>query len=347
MSITLIRQPRHNQRDMESDASRTLELGLRDGTVSVRVCDSLINNDVRAGAVLAMVLTVLSKRLDVELETCQVGPLVQFLEAGTYAGEYIDHLPSADVYAAEVACYAVASGVIHIPGLINDIERSLYHRLAVTRTETVDAVRARFAGYDRIDAMCNLLDQLMPTIPTCITHDELKDALKAEGGLFIFHGDKYMTFVYDNYNGGSSNGGFYSVPLDAASNPSYKQFQSFIATRYNSVAPFVTAYPGVQKSMIDSPDVLLSSFHDPDDAHAWKQIGVDGTDMPLFPPLHTIDAVVGMTYMALDDYERFVFARNDLWQFAYDCVENIRRYDGHVTYDKGNVVDSDEDEEGW
>jgi len=328
---------------MESDASRTLDLELRDGTERVIVSASLINNVARTGAVLAMALDMANvgvKRLDVDICMYSAGPLVQFLEAGTYAGcwavsapalarrpqagvgpclplppgEYIflppptGHLPAwrlpddvYEVYEAEVACYAMASGV-RMTGLMHDIERSLYHRLVVTRTETVSSVRLRFARYDRIDAMCNMLD------PALITRDRLVYHLRAEGGLVIFHGDKYMTLVFDT----SSTNVYHpshEVTLYTASNPSNKRYMSFLARRATSFTPDIL-----------TGGVLLTYFTDA--SVSWQQMGVeasgasDGTDTPLFPPLHTIDAAIGLSGTGIT---RFMFTRKDLWQVRVDA----------------------------
>ena len=58
--------------------------------------------------------------------------------------------------------------------------------------------------------------------------------------------------------------------------------------------------------------------------------GIGGTDAPQFPPLHSIDAIIG-----LSEVTSFTYTRNELWQFAVDGNFNPDpiNMDGHASPD--------------
>jgi len=309
------------------------------GTVDVPVIDGL--EESRCGAVVA---EMIGNRWKLELDQTetridegQAGPFMEFLAKGAYTSG--ETARSAGEFDAERKCYAAFDGIVHVPGLLRDIERCLGSRIVAGVETTVD-VRHRFAGYSRVDAMCDTIEQLAASLPHSIagiTFGELRDALLSEGALYFFHGDIQMTVVFDmtfrergvglgmwdgdewdiieRPNGhsahewmarcahGNEHEAFDANERFQTFNPSNNRFLSYTATRVSSL-------PGDGVCELED----LARFAD---VH-WRQMGTDGTDVPLFPPLRTIDMVFGLAYKTV-----FTYTRSDVWTYVASSTSHF------------------------
>lgn len=271
--------------------------------------------EARMGAVASMLTEVAGVIELPDLDVKDSRPFVEFLESGKYAlANALD--ASALALASEAACYKALHDRIHVPGLLRDIEACIHDRV-VAGIVGIDVVRETFKGYDRVDGMCDTFNKILPETQK-ISHQTLREALGTDGTLFAFYGDKFMWVVCDmefmELDEDEDNNEYHTWMTRShgatgdfvTSNPSNKRYLSYTATRH------VTVVPGNRQTTFDDGEGLVEHFA----RTRWTQVGLDGTDAPVFPPLHSIDAVVGLCPGS--SKKRFVFTRNDVWQFAYN-----------------------------
>ena len=306
-----------------------LTIKFADATIAVNV--SPLCTEARVGSCLAAHLEQGYDATVAPLSVADAGPLVAFLERGKY--EPLS-LTLCGVPRAEVECYRLFADAMpmHVPGLLRDIEDALRKRV-LHGLATVRDVRDTFAGYDRVQGICDTLECLLPAaaptnppgLPLLLTRADLERALDDEGCLFIFHADYKMSIVFDmNYTEDGDDIPFFiyhwvrdivekcastETPMVfSVSNPSGKRYVSFEATGPRDM----TAVPSDAHMPLRELELLADGFFAVSD---WQQTSRDGTDAPEFPAIHTIDAVVG-TNNKPGASSVFVFARNDLWKFA-------------------------------
>jgi hypothetical protein len=96
------------------------------------------------------------------------GPLLKFLSEGMYSPSSL--VDSASV-ASERRCYGAFCGQVYVPGLLRDIEKALRDRILGCAI-SVQEVRASFAGFDRVQGMCDAFD--------CVVLEEAREHKKRE-----------------------------------------------------------------------------------------------------------------------------------------------------------------------
>jgi very-short-patch-repair endonuclease len=229
-------------------------------------------------------------------------PLLKFLQIGKYSRELIGETVDSTIESAEpflkfmqiarhsrdtslveneTLCYKSLHDNIKVPGLLSDIEDSIYKGV-VSGIESIDDVEARFTGYATICAICRILRSLLPEIP--ITMNKLNEHLMNECGLVVFHSDRLVTLVFDLNTCTRITGGYYSLIDDKvityANNKSNNRFVSFTGERLKKVASL---------RHLDELNTCCRNTR-----HGMKQCNDDCQDEPVFPPLHTIEAVLSM-----------------------------------------------------
>jgi hypothetical protein len=85
---------------------------------------------------------------------------------------------------------------MYVPGLVRDIEESIYTAIVARGVEHIEVVRSLLSGYDAISGMCFALGRILSNMHP-VTDLELRLPLATDGCLFIFHTDKEMTLVFD------------------------------------------------------------------------------------------------------------------------------------------------------
>jgi hypothetical protein len=204
-------------------------------------------------------------------------PLLKFLKTGTYNRD-------ATCIEDETRCYKDVYNHLHIPSLIRDIERNIYIGL-VSGIESIAEVQARFLGYERIDAICEVMTMMMPKTQQ-ITRNQLKDHLKNECALVVFHGERLITLVFDLESCTEVKGNYHSLIEDeiiTLPKISNRHFVSYTGERLAAVLPFYH---------YDELDDCCSLTR-----HGMKEMNgmmIYDRDEPIFPPLHTIEAVLSM-----------------------------------------------------
>jgi len=266
--------------------------------VTTKIAKSL--DELRIGKHLSKyVLSGETVDIDTIASSEQAEPLLKFLQIGKYSRELrfceetfdntIDFLKfmqnpkysrererDTSLVENETICYKVTN----VPGLLSDIEDSIYEGV-VSGFESIDDVEARFTGYATICAICRILRSL-PEIP--ITLNELKDHLMNECGLVVFHSDRLVTLMFDLNTCTRIKGGYYSLIDDKvityANNKSNNRFVSFTGERLKKV---------ISLRHLDELNTCCRNTR-----HGMKQCNDDCQDEPVFPPLHTIEAVLSM-----------------------------------------------------
>lgn len=243
------------------------------------------------------------------------GPLLQFLETGSYIPPYVGK-QTEDVLESEAACYkASCTDDLFVPGFLRDVERVLYNRMT-TGHARIDDTCVRFAGYERVLCICGVVWNDCIGIP----HRNLVSHLIEDRSLFIFHRDPsqlvetiYMTLVLDIASTYKDNI-IYKCMKDTYSdrgwftggnNPSNNRFMSFTTKDAVDVESLTTAskdkYMCSKQYMID---VLANA--------PWRQVGDDGTRVPVFPSIDTVNLVVSAEKR--DNLLTCVFARDEKWR---------------------------------
>lgn len=216
------------------------------------------------------------------------GPLLQFLETGSYVPAYTGP-PTPDVVESEAACYkAVCTEELVVPGFISDVECILYNRMMSGHARLRD-IHAKYAGYDRVESICGVVGHDIGGI----TNEKLLDCLLEDGALFIFHRDPMnpvetvkMTLVVDVSEENVVYERMKTVCADrgwftGGTNPSSNRFMSFTAIEPVDV-DFLRTGEWSTQHMID---VIANT--------PWQQVGHDGFRFPVFPSCATINLVVG------------------------------------------------------
>ena len=226
-----------------------LNIKFADATIAVKV--SPLCTEASLGSCLAAHLEGGYDATLAPMSVADAGPLVDLLERGKY-----EPLSSTlrGVPRAEVECYRLFNDAMpmHVPGLLRDIEDALRKRV-LHGLATVHDVRNMFAGYDRVQGVCDTLECLLPPNNAAaypplllLTRADLERALDDEGCLFIFHGDFKVSIVFDmHYAEDGDDIPFYmyhwvcdivekgastEVPMVfSVSNPSGKRYVSFEA----------------------------------------------------------------------------------------------------------------------
>lgn len=222
------------------------------------------------------------------LEKELAGPLLQFLETGSYVPAYTGP-PTPDVVESEAACYkAVCTEELVVPGFISDVECVLYNRLMSGHARLWN-IRAKYAGYNRIESICGVVGHDIGGI----SHGQLLGHLLEDGALFIFHRDPMnpvetvkMTLVvdlteknvvYERMKTAYADRGWFT----GGTNPSSNRFMSFTTIEPVDVEYLTTGEWRTQHMI----DVIANT--------PWQQVGDDGIRFPVFPSCATINLVVG------------------------------------------------------
>ena len=302
--------------------------------VDVPVSPDLVNNDELTGTVLQIAISVKYPKFCLpDLEEKDSKPLVEFLKTGKYGRR---HDPMLFAYAAdtetvamEIQCYKAAHGHTHIPGLLRDIEDSVCSAVMAMGAAHIDVVYPMVQGYDRLVSACDTLRRVLPTT-TGVTYSGLREKLESEYGLYFFYGENRMMAVFDMGNADRREADEQFAFEWMATTGRLREVTTVPGKRY-------LTYIAARGPCTVVPSSLLAGISDPEglmEKHAkveWKQVGAD-VDFPVFPPLHSIDAVIGTSIGTGIGKMEFVYTRNDLWSFAYfDKVEEDRAT-GHTCY---------------
>lgn len=286
--------------------------------IRLTVSPELEGDDDRLGAPLAMILASEDPHLELpSLALEHSGPFQQFIRTGRYVA-------GSASFVSEAECYKAVAGCMYVPGLLRDIQDSIFAAVMANGVGHISQVHSLLAGYDTITGMCYALEHILH-LPR-ISVAQLRVSLSAVGSLFIFHNDQDMTVVFDlNHRAEDGVGGmevehlshrhFLSETGVVCSNPSSQRFVSYTGTRTLTVAPGVDRGDvGHGNGRISDIEVLMCHMC----AFArdgMRQVGNDGTDVPLFPSLYTLNAVITLP---VHGQSELLYSRNDLWTYAFN-----------------------------
>lgn len=176
--------------------------------------------------------------------------------------------------------------------------------------------------------------------------EDLKDALKAEGGLFIFYDDFKLAVVLDmdycDEPEEGVRGPFFHAWMRSAASDARNEATEADLPKVDADKRYVTMINPCRKvhTLVTRPDSfplinlegLAEAFFG---GHGgWHQTTPGGTDAPEFPPVHLIDAVIGThgkdpeCINGRKVLKRFAFSKNEMWSLAVFGPETVAERGG-------------------